>query len=779
MSFVLLYFASSEQQKLAKERETADCATQSMMKLITTGVLNASSVASLPLNDPSLYCWCSAQNWGGRNVTSIASLPNFGKCPDFACPALYLKLTTGATPISQLSNYTDCQNWAINQATAIALVILASFIVVIVNYLLATFMRHLTYLEGHHSYNALNASYALRLFFAQFFNTGVLTVIINASVTGVKYLTTTLGVSTGKYDDFSPAWYTNVGGQIVTTMLINIVSPHIYVLVMRWLYKRSIDEEHHEKLVKNAKSQRDLNEVFIGPFNDYPLRYAQIYNTITVCFIFSTGIPILIPIACVSFAVSFVVDKFLFVDYYRTSPSWDIELSKTMNNLLPAIIVAKLALGTWMLSNVQIFKNATDPLGLSIYSNMASRLLVAFPPDDYTKSANRVLQSQALPVLIFLIIMVVIMLLRFLFVSISTFLNGVKHFVTCGMYEVTRELDMDHSSDPEYREAVDPTTTDPNKRMVGIQSYNILANPEIQAAFAIPPEFSKHHKCLTDVALYKVMTKKKSLASNSSNASNSSYLTERSPSEDDDVTPERSPVKVRVHENGEIHVEDESAMHAYFNNEYFGASEVDEEEEDGRGGGGDEERRNDDDDELYEEDMPDNEHAAHLTGIPPMMVQSASRHRAVPDLHSHEEEKMTASMSSIVRATTTAPVSRKRFIIAGAAPPPSSGPRPVSSSMASISETNLPSPARPMSMAMTAPPPPPPPPSTSRPISMSSTSPPPPSHSRPVSLSSKSPPPPSSRPVSDTLSFMPPPPPPPPSSVKHVRKEDENNAVEL
>jgi hypothetical protein len=784
MSFVLLYFASLEQQKLAKERETADCASPSMMNLISTGVLNATSVASLPNNDPSLYCWCSAQSWRAKNTSSIAQLPNFGKCTDFACPALYLKLTAGSTPISELKNYSECQSWAINQVTAIVLVVLASFIVVVVNYLLATFMRHLTFLEGHHSYNALNASYALRLFFAQFFNTGVLTVIINASVTGVKYLTTTLGVySTGKYDDFSPAWYTNVGGQIVTTMLINIVSPHIYVLVMRWLYKRSIDEEHQEKLVATAKSQRDLNEVFIGPFNDYPLRYAQIYNTITVCFIFSTGIPILIPIACVSFAVSFLVDKLLFVDYYRISPSWDIELSKTMNNLLPAIIVAKLALGTWMLSNVQIFKNATDPLGLAIYSNMASRLLVAFPPEEYTKSANRVTQSQALPVLIFLIIMVTIMLLRFLFISIATFLNGVMHVVTCGMYEVTRELDTDHSSDPEYREAVDPANTNPNRRMVGIQSYNILANPEIQAAFAIPPEFSKHHKCLTDVALYKVMSKRKSMVSNASNASNSSYLTEGAATEKSDETSERSPVKVRVHDNGEIHVEDENAMHAYFNNEYFGADAVEVEEEEGEEEGdaainssANGNNREEDEDALYEDDIPDNEHAAHLSGIPPMFVQSASRHRAVPDLHPHEEEKMSNSMSSIVRATTTAPVSRKRFIIAGSMPnpppPPPSGPRPVS---------NLSS--QPASITLTtAPPPPPPqppnpiPPSPSRPVSMtvSATSPPPPpASSRPVSISSSK----SSRPASDTLSFMPPPPPSP--IIKQVRKDNEDEAVEI
>jgi hypothetical protein len=778
MSFVLLYFASSEQQKIAKESETADCATPYMMNLITSGKLNTTSVSSLPNNDPSLYCWCSAQSWGGKNTSAIASLPNFAKCTDFSCPALYLQLTAGKTPLNEIRDYVECQNWAINRATALALVVCASFIVVAVNYLLATFMRHLTYLEGHHSYNALNASYALRLFFAQFFNTGVLTVIINASVSGVKYLTSSLGVSTGKYDDFSPAWYTNVGGQLVTTMLINIVSPHIYALIMRWLHNRSIDDKHQDKIVAKAKSQRDLNEVFIGPFNDYPLRYAQIYNTITVCFVFSTGIPVLIPIACVSFTVSFLVDKLLFIDFYRTSPSWDIELSKTMNNLLPAIIVAKLAIGTWMLSNVQIFKNATDPLGLSIYSNMASRLLVAFPPDDYTKSADRVTQSQALPVLIFLVIMVVIMVLRFVFISIATFMNGVMHIVTCGMCEVTRELDTDHASDPEYREAVDPETRDPNRRLVGLHSYNILANPEIQSAFAIPPEFSKHHKCLTDVALYKVMSKKKSLISNGSNGSNASYLTERSPDTPDSGA-QRSPVRVRVQEDGEIHVEDEEAMHAYFNNEYFGATQVEEEEEEVVVEETKEEKIvyrtsretktvsvEEEDDEFHEDDMPDNEYAAHIAGVPPMLVQSASRHRSIPNLHAHEEEQMSSSLSSVVKATTTAPVSRKRFIIAGAMPPPPSGSRPVSMSTSPPPPSS--SGSRPVSLH-TSPPPSSSHPSSPRPNSLSLVSSPPPppphpSHSRPVSVSSSSS---SPHPHSH---------PPPPR--RHVENEDDET-VEL
>lgn len=57
---------------------------------------------------------------------------------------------------------------------------------------------------------------------------------------------------------------------------------------------------------------------------------------------------------------------------------------------------------------------------------------------------------------------------------------------------------------PSYTEALDPRNAGSKLAMHGIPSYNMLMNPEIQAAFAITPEFARTHKTLGEVALYRI-----------------------------------------------------------------------------------------------------------------------------------------------------------------------------------------------------------------------------------------------------------------------------------
>ncbi len=75
--------------------------------------------------------------------------------------------------------------------------------------------------------------------------------------------------------DFTVGWYENVGGQLLTTMFFNIITPHIYPLGAYALYRWKHRESVWPTLVKAAKSQRDLNEDFIGPYNDCEYTHAR------------------------------------------------------------------------------------------------------------------------------------------------------------------------------------------------------------------------------------------------------------------------------------------------------------------------------------------------------------------------------------------------------------------------------------------------------------------------------------------------------------------------
>ena len=63
------------------------------------------------------------------------------------------------------------------------------------------------------------------MFYALFFNTGILITLVNANLTEHEPKFLTKYVS-GLYYDYSPEWYQNVGEKIVQTMLIQSLLPY-------------------------------------------------------------------------------------------------------------------------------------------------------------------------------------------------------------------------------------------------------------------------------------------------------------------------------------------------------------------------------------------------------------------------------------------------------------------------------------------------------------------------------------------------------------------------
>ena len=173
-SFLLLWFAAWQQQQFSKTTAVVDCTAPAITGGLLSGAINATSVLALGADDPRLYCYCATHSYAG-SPAAILAVPVATLCPSFSCPAL---LT--ADP-QHINTYGFCVQWAKDRGSSIGLVVAAALSVLVINNLLALFMRLLTDFEGHHSYDSLNASLALRLFFAQFFNTGVLMVVINAS----------------------------------------------------------------------------------------------------------------------------------------------------------------------------------------------------------------------------------------------------------------------------------------------------------------------------------------------------------------------------------------------------------------------------------------------------------------------------------------------------------------------------------------------------------------------------------------------------------------------
>ena len=107
------------------------------------------------------------------------------------------------------------------------LVGVAAVAVTIVNSMLKMIIKAISSFERPASFIELQKKVAEKVFVAQFFNTAVSSLVINAAlpelVAGIPILSST--VFNGTHRDFDQLWYQQIGGPLMITMLINTVGP--------------------------------------------------------------------------------------------------------------------------------------------------------------------------------------------------------------------------------------------------------------------------------------------------------------------------------------------------------------------------------------------------------------------------------------------------------------------------------------------------------------------------------------------------------------------------
>ena len=91
--------------------------------------------------------------------------------------------------------------------------------------------------------------------------------------------------------------------------LIQAFTPHIFVVIFLPL-KNYLTLRKIEKTLL----QRDLNELIVGDNFDLTMKYARLLGVIFICFIYSSGMPLLIIIATFTLLTQYLTDKYL--SYY-------------------------------------------------------------------------------------------------------------------------------------------------------------------------------------------------------------------------------------------------------------------------------------------------------------------------------------------------------------------------------------------------------------------------------------------------------------------------------
>lgn len=135
----------------------------------------------------------------------------------------------------------------------------------------------------------------------------------------------------GEFDEFNARWFAVVGVSIVITMIANTLVPSIAPLAQFCI----IRPLKRWKAYKNAASQYEVNQASLGPKFKIATRYPLILNTVFVVMTFSSGMPVLYPLAIVALFTTYWVEKTTLFRMFQKPPHYDASLAELSASLLP------------------------------------------------------------------------------------------------------------------------------------------------------------------------------------------------------------------------------------------------------------------------------------------------------------------------------------------------------------------------------------------------------------------------------------------------------------
>jgi len=232
-----------------------------------------------------------------------------------------------------------------------------AFIIIAVNLILRNvIIKGITWV-GQATNSEQLSSITNGVFVAQFFNTGILLLLINGNLAEhqPKFLTKYFE---GPFYDYMPDWYSNVGFKIVQTMIINAIMPYvalvtaIVVPALKQKLDRKFGKDHYVTKKTSFAAYKDL---YSGAEYFIHFKYSGILNIMYITMMYGVGMPILFLIAAINFLNQYVCERCIVAYTMRQPPALDDKLTKNAVDMLKWAPLLWLFNGYWMLSNKQIF----------------------------------------------------------------------------------------------------------------------------------------------------------------------------------------------------------------------------------------------------------------------------------------------------------------------------------------------------------------------------------------------------------------------------------------
>jgi len=190
-------------------------------------------------------------------------------------------------------------------------------VIIAINYILKMITIELITWIGYDTHSELMTKITNGVFIALFFNTGILLILTSANLSDVSSWLG--GIFSGQFYDYSPQWYATVGSTLVSTMLLNAFMPPVYEGItnaLSWLFqmmdngcmcctKKEISAYH----TKTTQIYQYL-DLYTGPDYIVHYKFSGILNVTYVTMLYGLGLPMLFPIAFVSYFIFWATERY-------------------------------------------------------------------------------------------------------------------------------------------------------------------------------------------------------------------------------------------------------------------------------------------------------------------------------------------------------------------------------------------------------------------------------------------------------------------------------------
>ena len=220
---------------------------------------------------------------------------------------------------------TPCEPYIRAFAFNNSLVFLTAITTLVMNLCIHYFVTKISQFEKHSSRSSQQVNMAKKLAIGLTLNTGVIIILVNADLSGLwNSVGLTVFINTSGYSDLTLFWYQSVGSSVLLTMMLGVFIPTCTQLLQ--IVLDGCKRRRKERRCEGVRNQEELNAVFAGRHFTLDERYAQMFVTVSVCLMYSGGIPLMLLVASATFAVTYWCDKVAFTRLYRTPPRYDEQL---------------------------------------------------------------------------------------------------------------------------------------------------------------------------------------------------------------------------------------------------------------------------------------------------------------------------------------------------------------------------------------------------------------------------------------------------------------------